>query len=103
MIRTLSTVACAAFLLVACASTPPQTAWASRADANFTADHAACVAEANEADMRNPDGYAASHTGAAAAAALMLDLEDIRGGGRERLFVALRDACMIRKGWTKAG
>ena len=102
MIRTLSIVCAAGLLLGACATTAQQARWNPRPDANLAADQAACVAEANEADMRNPDGYAASHIGPAAAAALMLDLEDIRGGGRDRLFVALRDACMQRKGWTRA-
>ena len=102
MIRTLSIALAAAGLVAACA-TAPQTAWRPRTDANLAVDQAACVAEANETDMHNVDGYAASHTGAAAAAAVVLDMEDIRGGGRERLYVALRDACMRRKGWTKAG
>jgi hypothetical protein len=101
MIRALS-FALAVAVLGGCATRAPQTPWAPRADADLAADQAACVAEANQADLRSADGYSNGRFGGAAAAAGMLDREDIRGGAEERLFRALRDSCMMRKGWKPA-
>jgi hypothetical protein len=99
MVRTIWAIGLA-LSLAACASTS-KTAWAPRADANLSTDRSACEAEARGVDMNSADSYS-SRYGAAAAMAGRLDRSDMRGGGAERVFDAIVDACMTRKGWVKA-
>jgi len=86
--------------LAACASTS-RTAWVPRTDADLAADRGACEAEARGVDMNSADSYS-SRYGAAAAMAGRLDRSDMRGGGADRVFDAIVDACMTRKGWVQA-
>lgn len=99
MVRTGWAIAMA-LSLAACASTSGA-AWAPRTDANLSADRTACEAEARGVDMNSADSYS-SRYGAAAAMAGRLDRSDMRGGGADRVFDAIVDACMTRKGWVKA-
>jgi len=85
----------------ACATGPSQADWAPRTDANLSVDYAACVEEAASINIQSTSDYS-SRYGAAAAMAGRLDSDDLRGGGQERVFAAIRDACMAGKGWTKA-
>ena len=89
-----------ALCLSACASTSATT-WAPRTDASLSADRSACEAEARGVDIKSADSYS-SRYGAAAAMARRMDRTDLRGGAEERVFDAIVDACMARKGWVKA-
>lgn len=86
--------------LSACASTSGTT-WVPRSDANLSTDRAACEGEARSVDMNSPDSYSGRY-GAAAAMAGRMDRNDMRGGGADRVFDAIVDACMTRKGWVRA-
>ena len=85
--------------LAACASTS-QTQWAPREGANLAADRGACETEARAVDMNSPDAYSGRY-GAAAAMAGRMDRSDMRGGGADRVFNAIVDACMTRTGWVQ--
>ena len=91
----------ATLLLAACATSAPQTAWKPRSDAKLSTDQAACVAEANAANLKSMDAYSNATFGAAAAAAGHLD-RDYRPGTADRVYMAVRDSCMERKGWVRA-
>lgn len=98
MIR-FAAVLTATLALAACATpTSPQSGWEPRGDADFAADNAACTREASEANLRSPDAYSNATFGAAAAAGRQLD-QDYRPGTANRVFAAVRDSCMERKGW----
>lgn len=86
--------------LAACA-TASQTQWQPREGANLAADRAACDTEARAFDMNSPDGYSGRY-GAAAAMAGHMARSDMRGGGADRVFNAIVDACMTHKGWVRA-
>ena len=86
--------------LAACASTS-RTAWVARTDANLSSDRSACEAQARGVDINSADSYS-SRYGAAAAMAGRMDRTDMRGGGAERVFDAIVDACMTGKGWVRA-
>ena len=86
--------------LAACATTSA-TAWVPRIDASLSTDRAACEGEARGVNIHSADSYS-SRYGAAAAMAGRVDRTDMRGGGAERVFDAIVDACMSRKGWVKA-
>ena len=85
----------------ACATATPHADWVARTDADLTADYAACSKEAASINIQSTSDYS-SRYGAAAAMAGRLDSDDLRGGGQDRVFAAIRDACMSGKGWTKA-
>ena len=91
----------AALLLAACATSGSDTAWTPRTDANLAVDLAACRKEAASVNIHSTSDYS-SRYGAAAAMVGRLDESDMRGGGQERVFAAIQDACMTGKGWTKA-
>ena len=99
MIRTALAFSAAA-LLAACATTEP--GWKPRADANLSADLAACSAAGDGADLGSADAYSNGTFGAAAAAAGQIDRSVVRSGQRDRVFKAVRDSCMERKGWARA-
>ena len=99
MVRTGCAIAMA-LGLAACASTS-RTAWEPRTDANLSTDRGACEAEARGVDINSADSYS-SRYGAAAAMARRMDRTDLRGGAEERVFEAIVDACMTRKGWVQA-
>ena len=86
--------------LAACASTSG-TVWEPRTDASLSTDRAASESEARGVDIKAADSYS-SRYGAAAAMAGRVDRTDMRGGGAERVFDAIVDACMSRTGWVKA-
>ncbi len=102
MIRTVSVLLVATALISAC-ETVPQSKWALRPGHDLGVDLAACAREAGGADMNALQGGATNAAATAAAVAGYLDRDDIRGGGADRLYAALRDDCMVRKGWTKIG
>lgn len=85
----------------ACATGAPHADWAPRPDADVAVDYAACAKEAASINIQSTSDYS-SRYGAAAAMAGRLDSDDLRGGGQDRVFAAIRDACMAGKGWTKA-
>jgi hypothetical protein len=87
--------------LSACASTELDSQWAPRTDADLSADLAACRDEAAKVNIHSTSDYSGRY-GAAAAMVGRLDESDLRGGGQERAFAAIRDACMTAKGWTPA-
>lgn len=91
----------AASVLCACATVAPETRWAPRDDASLETDRVACRDEANRVDMQAVGDYSGRY-GAAAAMAGRLNETDLRGGGEARVYAAVHDACMIRKGWTRA-
>jgi hypothetical protein len=99
MVRTGCAIAIA-LSLAACASTSGA-AWAPRTDASLSTDRAACDAEARSVDINSADSYS-SRYGAAAAMAGRVDRTDLRGGAADRVFDAIVDACMTRKGWVRA-
>lgn len=78
------------------------TRWAPREGANFAADKAACVAETKAVDIKSANGYSDARYGVAAAMAGRMDRNDMSGSGVDRLYHAIEDACMTRKGWTPA-
>jgi hypothetical protein len=88
--------------LSACASAeaPAQVSWAPRADANLSADKAACQVTANELDMRSPREFTDGRYGAVAAMAGHIDQASVRGGTENRMRQAVFEDCMVRKGWT---
>ena len=97
MVRTGWAIAIA-MSLAACAAS---TSWAPRTDANLATDHGACEAEARGVDINSADSYSGRY-GAAAAMAGRMDRSDLRGGGADRVFDLIVEACMTRKGWVKA-
>jgi hypothetical protein len=102
LLRSLSLVLALAAGLAACASAdaPAQIAWAPRADANLSADKAACQATANELDMRSPKEFTDGRYGAAAALASRIDRGSLKGGTEARMRQAVFEDCMVRKGWA---
>ena len=84
MVRTGWAIAIA-MSLAACATTSA-TSWAPRTDANLATDHGACEAEARGVDINSADSYSGRHS----------------GGGADRVFDLIVEACMTRKGWVKA-
>ena len=99
MVRTGWAIAIA-MSLAACATTSA-TSWAPRTDANLATDHGACEAEARGVESKSADSYSGRY-GAAAAMAGRMDRSDLRGGGADRVFDLIVEACMTRKGWVKA-
>ena len=89
-----------ALCLAGCA-TSSTVAWAPRTDANLSTDKAACETEARSVDIQSADSYS-SRYGAAAALAGRVDSTDMRGGAADRVFDAIVDICMTRKGWKHA-
>jgi hypothetical protein len=90
-------------LLCACVTTDKATEWQPRTDANLATDLAVCEKDAREVNMQSPGGYSDGRYGAAAALASAIDRKDMRGGGAERVYQAVLDICMTRKGWKRAG
>lgn len=89
-------------LLSACATKTASLQWQPRTDADLAADIAACEADARGVDMQSPNAYSDSRYGAAAALAGAMARTDVRSGGAERAYQAIRDICMTRKGWKPA-
>lgn len=90
-------------LLCACATTDAGVKWQPRTDADLAADLAVCEKDARSVDMQSPNAYSDARYGATAALAGRLDRSDMRGGGAERVYQAILDICMTRKGWKPAG
>jgi len=103
MTRILAVLAATA-ALTACSTGPGQTQWAAREGADLNADRALCRRAAAGIDVSAYGGeaYSDGRYGAAAAMASKLDRESVRAGGAAKVYDAVFDDCMVRKGWAKA-
>ena len=91
----------ACLVLSGCATAAStDTKWTPRADANLRADLATCQKDANDIDLQSLSTDA--HYGPAAAMARQIQNGDIHGLTMEDVYKAVRDACMLSKGWTPA-
>ncbi len=86
--------------LAGCATPTPDTQWAPRTDANLKSDLAACQRDADNVDLQSLSTDA--RYGPAAAMARQIQNGDIHGLTMDDVYKAVRDSCMLSKGWKIA-